>query len=77
MQYIFKVSALYYNKPVFYKISQISQFEYYAEPVEEQLASFTLRKCSDVWVSKGGSTEWQAAQIGEKIDKLYLQAIKN
>ena len=77
MQYIFKVTALYYNKPVFYKISQISQFEYYAEPVEEQMPPFTLKKCSDIWISKGGYTEWQAAQIGEKIDKLYMQAIKN
>lgn len=77
MQFIFKVTALYYNKPLIYNVSQISQFEYYAEPAEEQMAGFTLKKCSDIWVSKGGYTEWQAAQIGEKIDKLYLQAIKN
>ena len=77
MQYIFKVTALYYNKPIVYRISQISQFEYYAKPLEEAMAGFKLKKTSDTWISIGGYTEWQAAQIGEKIDKLYLQAIKN
>ncbi|MEJ7767203.1 MAG: hypothetical protein WKF89_05295 [Chitinophagaceae bacterium] len=76
MQFIFKVTALYYNKPISYRISQISQFEYYAEPAEKNMPPFTLKK-SVTWSSKGGHTEWQAAQIGEKIDRLYLQAIKN
>lgn len=75
MQFLFYVTAFYYNTPVFYKVSQINQCEYYAEPTDKNMRSFTLKKCTGIWISEGGYTEWQAAQIGEKIDKLNSDAL--
>jgi hypothetical protein len=77
MQFLFNVIAFYHNTPVFYRISQNGLNEYFAEPSDNNMKSFTLKKFSGVWISEGGYTEWQAAQIGEKIDKMHLAAINN
>lgn len=77
MNYLFNLTALYYNSPVQYRISQIGLNEYYAESMDAKVERFTLKKCSGVWISKGGVIELQAAQIGEKIDQAHLYAINN
>ena len=77
MKYLFSVSANYYNNTVQYRISQIGHNEYFAESPEKGIEKFTLKKCSGVWISHGGVIQLQAAQIGEKIDKVQLRAINN
>jgi len=77
MQYLFNVTAFFHNTPVFYRISQISQYEYHAEPTDKEMKSFKFKKCLGTWMSEGGYTEWQALQIGVKIDKVNLYSIKN
>ncbi len=77
MFYLFNLTAYYYSNPVHYRISQIGPNEFYAESPDKNLERFTLKKCSGVWISKGGVMQLQAAQIGEKIDKIHLNAINN
>lgn len=71
------VTVVFYGTPVFYKVSKINESDYYAEPTDKSMRSFVLRKSAGTWISEGGSTEWQAAQIGEKIDRLLIQTGKN
>ncbi len=77
MKYLFNLTANYYNNPVLYRISQIGHNEYYAASADKNIERFTLKKCSGVWISHGGVIQLQAAQIGEKIDKVHLKAINN
>ena len=77
MTYLFNLTVNYYNVPVQYRISQIGLNEYYAESTDKKIERFTLKKCSGVWISRGGAIQLQAAQIGEKIDKAHLNAINN
>jgi len=77
MQFLLNTIAFYYTIPVFYKISQINQYEYYAEPTDKNMKCFNLKKYAGIWIAEGGYTDWQASQIGEQIDKLTLNAIKN
>ncbi|MEO6000993.1 MAG: hypothetical protein ABIN89_29370 [Chitinophagaceae bacterium] len=77
MTYLFSLTVYYYNNPVQYRISQIGLNEYYAESADKKIERFTLKKCSGVWISKGGVIQWQAAQVGEKIDKAHRNAINN
>lgn len=77
MIYLFNLTAFYNSNPVQYRISQIGPNEFFAESTDKKMERFTLKKCSGVWISKGGVIEFQAAQIGEKIDKVHLNAINN
>lgn len=77
MTYLFSLTAFYFNNPVQYRISQIGINEYYAESADKKVERFTLKKCSGVWISRGGAAQFQAAQIGEKIDKVHRDAINN
>ena len=77
MTYLFNLTVTYYNVPVQYRISQIGLNEYYAESINKKIERFTLKKCSGVWISKGGVVQWQAAKVGEKIDKAHRNAINN
>lgn len=77
MKYLFSLTAIYFNNPVQYRISQIGHNEYYAEASDKQIEKFTLKKCSGVWISHGGVVQLQAAQIGEMIDKVQSRAINN
>ncbi len=77
MTYLFNLTAFYHNNPVQYRISQIGINEYYAESPNKEIERFTLKKCSGVWIPRGGAIQLQAAQIGEKIDKEHLNAINN
>ena len=77
MKYLFSLSANYYNNTIQYRISQIGHNEYFAESPVIGIEKFTLKKCSGVWISHGGVIQLQAAQIGEKIDKVQLGAINN
>ena len=72
MQFLMNVTVFFYGTPVFYKISKINESDFYAEPTDYNMRSIVLRKMADTWISEGGSTEWQARQIGEKIDKLSV-----
>ena len=77
MKYLFNLTANYYDNTVSYRISQIGHNEYFVESVNKNLEKFTLKKCSGVWISQGGVVQLQAAQIGEKIDKVDISAINN
>ena len=77
MTYLFSLTVYYNNNPVQYRISQIGLNEYYAESADKKIERFTLKKCSGVWISKGGVIQWQAARVGEKIDKTHRNAINN
>jgi hypothetical protein len=69
MKFLLTVTAFYYNTPVFYKIHQITESEFYAEPTDITMKSFKLRKQYGTWTSEGGYTHDQALQIGKEIDK--------
>lgn len=77
MEFLFNITAFYYSTPVFYKVSQISQTEYFAEPGDKTMRSFVLKKFSGTWVGEGGYTDFQALQIGEQIDRMCQNASKN
>jgi len=77
MQFLFNATAFYYNTPVFYRVSQINQNAYFAEPTDSTMRSFELKKFAGTWTAEGGYTDFQALQIGEQIDKLCQNALKN
>ncbi|MEJ7766530.1 MAG: hypothetical protein WKF89_01875 [Chitinophagaceae bacterium] len=76
MNYYFNFTVLFYNTPVFYKVSQIDKNEYYAEPRDSNLASFKFMKKSDQWISESLITRAQARQIGLQIDHLLSPAVE-
>ena len=75
MQFVFDFTAFYYNTPIFYKISRVSNFEYVAEPADENMQPFTLKKQSGYWTTESGHWHRHAVQIGETIDKLAVTGI--
>jgi hypothetical protein len=68
MEFLFNVTVFFYQTPVFYKVSKLNQSDYYAEPTDKTMRSFIFKKQAGTWISEGGFTEWQAIQIGEKIE---------
>ena len=74
MQSLYSISTFYYSTPEFYRISQINESEYYIEPKDRNLRSFKMTKYGKTWIAEGGYTEFQAAQIGEIIEKHYRVA---
>jgi hypothetical protein len=74
MQSLLNISAFYYSNPAFYRISRISEVEYYIEPKDRNIRSFTLRKRGSNWLAEGGYTDFHAAQLGEIIEKQYRGA---
>ena len=69
MKFLFETTAFSYNNPVFYRISEISENEYLAEPIEQNRKPFRLHKQSGHWIAEGSSSQHHAEQIGMDIDK--------
>ena len=69
MNPVFKCTVLYYNTPVFYKVSQISSDEYFAEALEGNQINFKLFKRYGEWYGESETSHFLAAQIGKQIDK--------
>ncbi len=67
---VFNCTVLYYNTPVFYKVSQIGDNEYFAEALDDKLISFRLNKKYGEWYGESETSHFLAAQIGKQIDKL-------
>ena len=74
MKFLFKTLIFAYNTPVYYKIHQIGNNEYHAEPLEENRRPFNFRKDNEnnVWIAEGNYSQHQAEQLGEKIDRIKL-----
>jgi hypothetical protein len=70
----FICTILLYNTPVFYKISQIDDNDYFAEPKDSKLQSFTLKKRYGEWFAESQTTHSLAVQIGKQIDKIISSA---
>ncbi|MEO5997685.1 MAG: hypothetical protein ABIN89_13175 [Chitinophagaceae bacterium] len=74
MQSLYSISTFYYSTPEFYRISQINKNEYYIEPKDRNIRRFKMKKYGNTWIAEGGYTEFQAAQIGEIIERSYRNA---
>ena len=69
MKPLFTCTILYYNTPVFFKISQIDADKYHAEPVNSFLNDFIVKKQLGQWYGESETTHSIAIQIGKQIDK--------
>ena len=69
MKSVFTCTVLYYNTPVFYKVSRIGDNEYLAEAIDNQLINFKLNKRYGEWFGESETSHFLAAQIGKQIDK--------
>lgn len=77
MQYLFNVITSICDKPVFYGIIQINENEYVAKPKDTRFKSFKFVKENGNWTAENNKDLLQAQQIGDKIDKICVSAIKN
>ena len=77
MTYLFQLSTRYRDTQVVYNISQVQFDEYYAESTHSEIASFSLRRKSGVWICEGGLEDLQAAKVGRLIDELYMSIMRN
>ncbi|MEO6000923.1 MAG: hypothetical protein ABIN89_29020 [Chitinophagaceae bacterium] len=66
----FNCTLIYYNTPVFFKVSQLGDNDYFAESLDSKLANFTLKKRHGEWFADSETTHSLAVQIGKQIDKL-------
>ena len=69
MKFLFETTAFSYNNPVFYRISELSDNEYLAEPIEQCWKAFKLHKQGGHWIAEGSSSQHHADQIGMQIDR--------
>jgi hypothetical protein len=69
MKSVFICTVLYYNTPVFYKVSQLTDTEYFAQSIDDKLISFKMKKDYGTWYGEGETSHSLAAQIGKQIDK--------
>ena len=71
MQFLVDIIVYYYNTPVFYKVSRISDNEYFAEPHDHSMSSFILQKNTGTWTSAGFPHKRQVKEVGKRLD-LFL-----
>ena len=69
MKAVLNCTVLYYNTPVFYKVSQIGENEYFAEAIDSTLISFKMKREQGTWYGEGETSHHLAAQIGKQIDR--------
>ncbi len=69
MKFGLTCTVLFYNTPVFYKVSQIDENDYLAESNDRNHGSFTLKKRFGQWLAESQTTHSLAIQIGKQIDK--------
>lgn len=69
MKAVFNCTVLYYNTPVFYKVTRIDDNEYFAKALDENLISFKLKKRYGQWYGESETSHYLAIQIGKQIDK--------
>ena len=69
MKLAFTCTVLYYNTPVFYKVSLLDDDEYFAQAVDNNLISFKLKKRYGEWYGESETSHTLAIQIGKHIDK--------
>ena len=70
MKFLFKTIVFAYNSPIYYRVHQINNNEYHAEPMEENRKAFNFRKHDQTWIAEGNSSQHHAQQLGEKIDRI-------
>jgi hypothetical protein len=75
MRFYFNFTVLFYNTPVYYKVSHISNNEYYAEPKDSHLVSFKFMKKRGQWYTDSVNTRVQARQIGYQLDQLLSPGV--
>ena len=70
VKFLFKTIVFAYNSPIYYKVHQVGNNEYHAEPLEETRKPFNFRKHDETWIAEGNSSQHHAQQLGEKIDRI-------
>ncbi len=69
MKPVFNCTVVFYNTPVFFKVTQLDDNEYLAEPVDNELQAFRFKKKYGEWYAEGQTTHALAIQIGNLIDR--------
>ncbi len=77
MKSVLNCTVLYYNTPVFYKVSQIGDNEYFAEAADNKMINFKLNKRYGEWFGESETSHYLAAQIGKQIDKSNFSSVDN
>ncbi len=65
MKTVFNCTVLYYNTPVFYKVTRIDANEYFAKALDDNLISFKLKKRYGQWYGESETSHYLASQIGK------------
>ena len=75
MQFLVDIMVYYYNTPVFYKVSKISDSEYFAEPNDLSMSSFKLHRNRGSWASAGVPHQRQVLEVGKKLDMFLVDRV--
>jgi hypothetical protein len=68
MQFLVDIMVYYYKTPVLYKVSRISDNEYFAEPNDHSLGSFKLLKVRTGWTSEGVLYVRQVKEVSKRLE---------